>query len=167
MAWRGSVGCLHRGPDRPRATHGDIVQLARQGIDPEELLRSARAVARYRGVDLKPIARHVAGYGEVAQARWAAWRRKERLEALSEASLDEQLTLVASWLDPVFALGTASTDLGLNYSRLMIQLVFVSEPRSTLRSGSKGQTLRPGPAVVEPMDQRLSGRRSAGRLHRS
>ena len=92
----------------------DIVQLARQGIDPEELLRSARAVARYRGVDLQPIAPHVTGYGKVAQARWAAWRRKERLEALSEASLDEQLALVASWLDPVFALGTASTDLGLN-----------------------------------------------------
>ncbi len=33
----------------------DIVQLARQGMDPDELLRSARAVARYRGIDLPPV----------------------------------------------------------------------------------------------------------------
>jgi nucleotidyltransferase AbiEii toxin of type IV toxin-antitoxin system len=34
----------------------DIVQLARRGIDLNELLRSARAVARHRGVTLEPVA---------------------------------------------------------------------------------------------------------------
>lgn len=87
----------------------DIVQLARQGIDVDELLRSARAVARYRGIDLQPIAPHVAGYGQIGQARWAAWRRKERLEAISEESLDAQLAIVVSLLDPIFSLGNGTT----------------------------------------------------------
>lgn len=83
----------------------DIVQLARNGVDADELLRSARAVARYRGVMLEPVGPHLIGYGEVGQAKWAAWRRKEGLEAVCEASLDEQMELVALSLDPVFALG--------------------------------------------------------------
>lgn len=81
----------------------DIVQLARQGINADELLRSARAVARHRGVTLEPVAPHVVGYGQIGQAKWAAWRRKERLEAVCEADLDKQLALVASYLDPVFS----------------------------------------------------------------
>jgi hypothetical protein len=83
----------------------DIVQLARRGIDLNELLRSARAVARHRGVTLEPVAPSLAGYGAVAQAKWAAWRRKEHLESACEASLDDQITLVASYLDPVFVKG--------------------------------------------------------------
>lgn len=83
----------------------DMVQLARQGIDTEELLRSAQAVARYRGVTLEPVAPKVVGYGQVGQAKWAAWRRKERLEAVCEADLDEQIALVAFYLDPVFSRG--------------------------------------------------------------
>ncbi|TKV56969.1 nucleotidyl transferase AbiEii/AbiGii toxin family protein [Nakamurella flava] len=85
----------------------DIVQLARQGIDADELLRSAQAVARYRNVSLERIAPHVAGYGQIGQAKWAAWRRKERLEAVCEADLDQQMALVASYLDPVFSHGDA------------------------------------------------------------
>ena len=83
----------------------DIVQLARQGIDTDELLRSAQAVATYRGITLEPIASHVVGYGQIGQAKWAAWRRKERLEAVCEPDLDEQMALVASYLDPVFSHG--------------------------------------------------------------
>lgn len=83
----------------------DIVALARHGIDPDELLRSARAVARHRGVTLEPVAPHLAGYGAVAQAKWAAWRRKEHLESACEENLEDQITLVASYLDPVFVHG--------------------------------------------------------------
>ncbi|BAK37577.1 hypothetical protein MLP_45630 [Microlunatus phosphovorus NM-1] len=97
------VTILERGITSTRwRDYVDIVQLARQGIDTDELLRSAQAVARYRGVTLRPIAPHVVGYGQVGQAKWAAWRRKERLEAVCEADLDEQMALVASCLDPVF-----------------------------------------------------------------
>jgi hypothetical protein len=102
------VTILERGITSTRwRDYVDIVQLARQGVDPEELLRSARAVARYRGVRLEPITTHVTDYGQVGQAKWAAWRRKEQLEAICEADLDDQMTLVAAILDPVFARGPA------------------------------------------------------------
>lgn len=97
------VTILERGITSTRwRDYVDIVQLARQGIDPDELLRSARAVARHRGVTLEPIAPHLAGYGAVAQAKWAAWRRKENLQSACEENLDDQITLVASYLDSVF-----------------------------------------------------------------
>lgn len=100
------VTILERGITSTRwRDYVDIVQLARQGIDADELLRSARAVARHRGVALEPIAPHVVGYGQVGQAKWAAWRRKERLEAVCEADLDQQIALVASYLDPVLSHG--------------------------------------------------------------
>jgi hypothetical protein len=47
----------------------------------------------------------LAGYGAVAQAKWAAWRRKEHLESVCEENLDDQIALVTSYLDSVFALG--------------------------------------------------------------
>lgn len=103
------VTILERGITSTRwRDYVDIVQLARQAIDTDELLRSARAAAGYRGVDLEPIAPHVVGYGQIAQAKWAAWRRKERLQEVCEPDLDEQMALVASYLDPVFSRGNTS-----------------------------------------------------------
>jgi hypothetical protein len=100
------VTILERGITSTRwRDYVDIVQLGRQGIDPDELLRSARAVARYRGVTLEPVAPHLAGYSAVAQAKWAAWRRKEHLESVCEENLDDQIALVASYLDSVLAHG--------------------------------------------------------------
>lgn len=87
------VTILERGITSTRwRDYVDIVQLARQGFDPDELLRSARAVARFRGVTLEPTAPHLTGYGAVAQAKWAAWRRKEHLESACEADLDDQIS---------------------------------------------------------------------------
>ena len=102
------VTILERGITSTRwRDYVDIVQLTLQGVDHEELLRSARAVARYRGILLGPIAPKVGGYGAVGQAKWAAWRRKERLEATCEANLDDQMARVALALDPTFARGPA------------------------------------------------------------
>nr|WP_238174732.1 nucleotidyl transferase AbiEii/AbiGii toxin family protein [Kribbella kalugense] len=82
----------------------DIVQLAeRHAINEQQLLQAVTAVARYRKVELGPIAPAVVGYGAVAQAKWAAWRRKEHLEEISEPDLDDQLAKVAAVLDPAFA----------------------------------------------------------------
>ncbi|WP_208863208.1 nucleotidyl transferase AbiEii/AbiGii toxin family protein [Mycolicibacter icosiumassiliensis] len=100
------VTILERGITSTRwRDYVDIVALARQGIDPGDLLRSARAVARHRGVTLEPVAPHLAGYGAVAQAKWAAWRRKEHLESACGENLDDQISLVCEILDPVFARG--------------------------------------------------------------
>ncbi|OAN36492.1 hypothetical protein A4X20_24475 [Mycolicibacterium iranicum] len=74
----------------------------KRGHDPR---RSARAVTHHRGVVLGPVAPHLVGYGEVGQAKWAAWRRKEHLESVCEENLDDQAELVASYLDPIFILG--------------------------------------------------------------
>jgi hypothetical protein len=77
------VTILERGITSTRwRDYVDIVALARQGIDPDELLRSAQAVARHRGVTLEPVTPYLAGYGAVAQAKWAAWRRNEHLESV-------------------------------------------------------------------------------------
>ena len=95
------VTILERGITSTRwRDYVDIVALARRGFDDDKLLRSARAVAHHRGVTLEPVAPHLAGYGEVGQAKWAAWRRKEHLESACEESLDDQASLVASYLDP-------------------------------------------------------------------
>lgn len=83
----------------------DIVEHARQGIDPDALLRSARAVAQHRRVTLEPVAPHLYGYGQVAQAKWAAWRRKEQLESVCQGNLDDQLRLIIDILDQVFVNG--------------------------------------------------------------
>jgi hypothetical protein len=100
------VSILERGTTSTRwRDYVDIVSLADLGLDQDELLRSARAVARYRQVALGPISPVVEGYGVIGQAKWAAWRRKEGLEAVSEALLDDQMARVAAILDPVFSLG--------------------------------------------------------------
>lgn len=101
------VTILERGITSTRwRDYVDIVRLARTNtIDPELLLESARAVARFRGVELEPIAGHVGRYGEVGQAKWAAWRRKEQLEDSCEELLDDQMRLVAEVVDPVFVHG--------------------------------------------------------------
>jgi hypothetical protein len=83
----------------------DIVALGRQGINPDVLLDSARAVARYRQVTLRPVPGSVAAYGATSQAKWAAWRRKEALEDMCEPDLDDQMLEVIAILDPVFSRG--------------------------------------------------------------
>lgn len=97
------VTILERGITSTRwRDYVDIVQLARHGIDAAELRRSAEAVARYRSVALEPVSLHLSDYGQVGQAKWAAWRRKEGLEEVCEARLDDQVRLVAAVLDPIF-----------------------------------------------------------------
>ncbi|CAB4963688.1 MAG: nucleotidyl transferase AbiEii/AbiGii toxin family protein [Actinobacteria bacterium] len=105
------VTILERGKSSTRwRDYVDIVQLAAAGIDDQLLLESMRAVARYRNVTLGPIAQVVAGYGDIAQAKWAAWRHKEGLEDVADALLDDQLAKVAAVLDPVLAALEAGAD---------------------------------------------------------
>lgn len=95
------VTILERGTTSTRwRDYVDIVQLAAWGLDPDLLASSVRAVAGYRQVQLRPIAPLLAGYGALAQTKWAAWRRKENLQDISEELLDDQIALVAAVLDP-------------------------------------------------------------------
>lgn len=68
-----------------------------------ELRSASAAVAQHRGVALGPLADQTVGYAEVAQVKWAAWLRKNRLEDAAEASFAAQLADVLAFVDPVFA----------------------------------------------------------------
>lgn len=53
----------------------DIYLLSRRhSLAGADLAGSVRQVARHRQVELVPLARVLDGYGEIGQARWAAWR---------------------------------------------------------------------------------------------
>lgn len=100
-----SVTILERGITSTRwRDYVDIVQLAEYNdIDHAVLRQAAQTVARHRSVVLVPTAPLVVGYGHIAQAKWAAWRRKHHLEDISEELLDDQMTRVAALIDPIFA----------------------------------------------------------------
>lgn len=102
------VTILERGVANTRwRDYVDIVLLGELGLDPIKLAQAVRAVAEYRNVILKPLAEVITGYEAIAQAKWAAWRRKEGLALKTEEKLDEQMLRVAAILDPAF---TASRD---------------------------------------------------------
>ncbi|WP_221620276.1 nucleotidyl transferase AbiEii/AbiGii toxin family protein [Arachnia propionica] len=79
----------------------DIVRLCERGFDSGELRRSVEKVAQFRGVLVGSVAETLKGYGMAGQRKWAAWRRKEGLEAVSQASLEDQAMLVAGFMDPI------------------------------------------------------------------
>lgn len=66
-----------------------------------DLTDSVRQVARHRQVELLPLARVLEGYGEIGQARWAAWRRKQQLEDRVPNQFAEVVSAVVSFADPV------------------------------------------------------------------
>jgi len=100
------VTILERGITSTRwRDYVDIVTLSNAGLDQEALRDASRAVAHHRGVKLEAISPVMAGYGAIGQAKWAAWRRKEGLERMCEAMLDDQIARVAEILDPIFAVG--------------------------------------------------------------
>jgi hypothetical protein len=53
---------------------------SRHAVDGEELHRALAEVAAYRTAELAPLTDVLDGYAAIAQARWAAWRRKKLLE---------------------------------------------------------------------------------------
>lgn len=101
------VTILERGITSTRwRDYVDNVRLAEEhGLNQAQLLESARAVARHRNIELGPITPVVQGYGALSQTKWAAWRRKEKLEDITEANLDDQMKKVAAALDPAFSKG--------------------------------------------------------------
>lgn len=60
-----------------------------------------QGVAQFRGVPLAPLRPALVGFPEIAQRRWLAWLRKQRLEAAAPADFASVLELVISFADPV------------------------------------------------------------------
>ena len=86
----------------------DIYLLSRRhALAGADLAGSIRQVAHHRGVELVPLARVLDGYGDLGQARWAAWRRKQQLEGRLPDQFAEVVSAVVAFADPVIADTTA------------------------------------------------------------
>lgn len=87
----------------------DIALLVdRHTIDGTVVTESVVQVAAHRNAQLAPLAEVLAGYPDLAQARWAAWRRKQRLDDRVPRRFDDLLHTVIGFADPVI-LGVAAT----------------------------------------------------------
>ncbi|MCC6227410.1 MAG: nucleotidyl transferase AbiEii/AbiGii toxin family protein [Microthrixaceae bacterium] len=73
-----------------------------------QLVASARLVAEYRIATLAPLGTVLDGYGEVAQARWAAWRTKQKLEDEAPERIDDLIASLVEFAEPILD-GTAAS----------------------------------------------------------
>ncbi len=79
----------------------DLWSLTRQHlVDGDDLGRAVAEVASYRGVALLPLAQALAGFDVTGQARWTAWRTKQRLTAIPD-NFGDAVTAVTSFGEPV------------------------------------------------------------------
>lgn len=82
---------------------GDVYALAgRHAVDGDQLTASLRSVAARRQVDLLPLNEVLDGYADIAQSRYATWRRKQNREDLPEQFL-LILDRVVAFADPALA----------------------------------------------------------------
>ncbi len=79
------------------------VLIRRHAVDAQTLRTSMQHVAQYRGVPLSPLRVALAGFPEIAQSRWFAWLRKQRLETSAPAEFATVLELVISFADPLIS----------------------------------------------------------------
>ena len=57
-------------------------------------------VATHRQTPLTPLAEVLAGFAPLAQARWSAWRRRQRLDSTVPEDFADVLTAVTTFADP-------------------------------------------------------------------
>ena len=98
------VTALQRGTANTRwRDFVDIAALSRTAINTQTLAESIRRVADHRSTPIATLADTLNGYADIAQPRWAAWRRKQQLQSTAE-EFAELLTEVVAFADPI--LGT-------------------------------------------------------------
>jgi hypothetical protein len=82
----------------------DLYSLAmRHPVSGATFRASLDRVAQYRKITLAPLTSVLDGYAEIAQARWIAWLRKQRLELTMPAELAEVLSYLFVFADPVIS----------------------------------------------------------------
>ena len=79
------------------------VLIRRHGVEARTLRASMQSVAQYRGIPLSPLESTLIGFPEIAQNRWLAWLRKQRLESAAPEDFATVLELVVSFADPVLS----------------------------------------------------------------
>lgn len=96
------VTAIQRGTVNTRwRDFGDVWTLSgRHAISASELQTAIAAVASYRNIELALSREVLDGYADIAQTKWAAWRRKQKLNHLPEQFAD-LLTDFFNFADPV------------------------------------------------------------------
>lgn len=96
------VTALQRGTANTRwRDFVDIANLGRHDLDAIALVEAIRRVAAYRQVSIQPLREVLTGYPRVAQSRWSAWRRKQRLTTSTPEQFADLLDLVFAFTEPV------------------------------------------------------------------
>ena len=76
-----------------------------RSIQQNHLAVAIDTVARHRRVAMTPMVPALDGLGVLAQRRWAAWRRKQRLEATTPEQFADLLDRCSAFADPVLGGG--------------------------------------------------------------
>ena len=97
------VTALQRGSASTRwRDFGDIfVITGRLTFKAGEVWQALKAVADYRDVELANLDDAVDGYAEIAQPRWASWRRKLQLTETLPEHFDHALESLKNFADPI------------------------------------------------------------------
>lgn len=74
----------------------------------KQLIKSTMAVADYRDATLAPLGDVLHDFGAIAQAKWKTWRVKQKLEGMVPENIDDLLTTLNGFADPIID-GTAAT----------------------------------------------------------
>jgi hypothetical protein len=86
----------------------DIYSLVRRHtIGAADLRSSLERVAQHRRIDLVPLKSAYTGYAKLAQQRWVAWLRKNRLELTIPMEFSDVLNLMLAFADPVISAGAS------------------------------------------------------------
>lgn len=81
----------------------DISNLAEADIEDGSLMEAIARTASHRQVTLHPLREVLAGYGPLAQQRWTAWRRKQRLVETTPEFFADLLEQVMAFSDPLLS----------------------------------------------------------------
>jgi predicted nucleotidyltransferase component of viral defense system len=106
------VTALERGTANTRwRDFVDIYVLTRRfAVKAEALELSMQRVAQFRNSELAPLRTALNGYAEIAQTRWRAWLRKQRLDNAIPTDFSIVLEHVVSFADPLIVGGAARGD---------------------------------------------------------
>ena len=84
----------------------DIYTLVQHhGMASETLRQSLQRVAQYLDIALSSLSAVLAGYADIAQQRWFAWLRKQRLDSIVPKEFSVVLQGVIVFADPVIVGG--------------------------------------------------------------
>lgn len=101
------VTALERGEQNTRwRDFTDIAAIARsRSVEGRDLQEAISVVARYRQIDIEPLGPLLLQMSALAQRKWEAWRRKQRLEQSTPVSFADLLGTCLTFAEPVLVNG--------------------------------------------------------------